>query len=412
MYLRTVLRTSTAPRAAVVLVLWLLAYSGNISGWITDGYWESVTAQSSFLLGFIAPACAACAAWEGARVKRSGMLASAPSRTPLAMAVSVLWPVMLLGALSVMLGLAVSAPHASGLPRWSSFVMVVVEVTVAVAHIAAGYVAGLILPRLLAAPTALVASFLWMAYPAAMNDPSWLRQLNGHNFNGCCALDQVPDVRGFGAAAVVAAGVTIACVVWISLRGVPRLLGPAVLGLALVAGCVMAAPMGHRSAQPRDLAELDCRTGPSGICLWPEQQGAAQSIEKWGALARRHLEAAGVRPAQKVKVMTARPGQDEVASVMAFSAVPQDIPSCARTGQWPGSQATGPVMAWLAITAGAQPEGLVGSNVEADVRLAQKVRSLPLAGQQRWFHRNAATLSRCDKQPDLAPEHFVSGAAL
>ncbi|MFE3884997.1 hypothetical protein ACFXPQ_19170 [Streptomyces lydicus] len=290
--------------------------------------------------------------------------------------------------------------------------MVVVEVTVAVAHIAAGYVAGLILPRLLAAPAALVAGFLWMAYPAAMNDPSWLRQLNGHNFHGCCALDQVPDVRGFGAAAVVAAGVTIACVVWISLRGVPRLLGPAVLGLALVAGCVMAAPMGHRSVQPRDLAELDCRTGSSGICLWPEQQGAAQSTEKWGAQARRNLEAAGVRPAQKVKVMTATPGQDEVASVMAFSAVPQDIPSCARTGQWPGSQASGPVMAWLAITAGAQPEDLEGSNAEADVRLAQKVRSLPLAGQQRWFHRNAATLSRCDKQPDLAPEHFVSGAAL
>ncbi|GGX36821.1 DUF7224 domain-containing protein [Streptomyces noursei] len=290
--------------------------------------------------------------------------------------------------------------------------MVIIEVAVALAHTAAGYVAGLILPRLLAAPTALVASFVWMAYPAAMNSPSWLRQLNGHNFNECCALDQVPDVRGFGTAAVVAAGVTIACAVWISLRGVPRLLGPMVLGLALVAGCVMAAPMGYRSAHPRDLAELDCRTGPSGICLWPEQQGAAQRIEEWGAQARRNLEAAGVRPAQKVKVMTAAPSQGEVASVMAFSAVPQDIPSCARTGQWPGSQATGPVMAWLALTAGAPPQDIEGSSIEAEVRLAEKVRRLPLAGQRRWFHRNAATLTRCDKQPDLAPEHFVAGAAL
>ncbi|AJC52629.1 hypothetical protein GZL_00021 [Streptomyces sp. 769] len=412
MYLRTVLRTSTAPRAAIVLMPWLVAYSGNIRRWITDGYWESVTAQSSFLLGFIAPACAACAAWEGTRVKRSGMLGSAPSRSPLAIAVSVLWPVMLLGFLSIILGVAVSAPQASGLPRWPSFVMVIVEMAVAVAHTAAGYVAGLILPRLLAAPTALVVSFVWMAYPAAMGSPSWLRQLNGHNFIECCSLDQVPDVRGFGAAAIVAVGVTFTCVVWISLRGVPRLLGPVVLGLALVAGCVLAAPMGYRSAQPRDLAELDCRTGPSGICLWPEQQGAAQRIEKWGLEARRNLVTAGVRPAQKVKVMSAAPSQGEVASVMAFSAIPQDMPSCGRTGQWPGSQATGPVMAWLALTAGTPSQDIEGSYIEAEVRLAQKVRRLPLAGQQRWFHRNAVTLTRCDKQPDLSPEHFDAGAAL
>ncbi|MGG2462429.1 DUF7224 domain-containing protein [Streptomyces sp. RGM 3693] len=411
MYVKTVLRTSTAPRAAIVLIPWLLAYSGNIRRWITDGYWESVTAQSSFLLGFIAPACAACAAWEGARVKRSGMLESAPSRTPLNIAISVLWPVAFLGALSVMLGVVLSAPQASGLPAWSSFVLLTVEIAVVVAHTAAGYTAGLILPRLLAAPAALIASFLWMAFPAAMGNPPWLRQLNGHNFNECCALDQVPDGRGLGAAAIVAVGVTIACAAWINMSGVRRLLGPAVLGLALTTGCVMVAPMGYRSAQPRDLAELDCRTGPSGVCLWPEQQGAALSIEKWGSAARRNLEAAGVHPAQKVKVMSAAPRQGEVASVVAFSAVPQDIPPCARAGQWPGSQATGPVMAWLVLTAGTPPQDVEGAYAEAEVRLAQQVRHLPLVGQQRWFHRNAATLTRCDKQPDLAPEHFAAGAA-
>ncbi|MFJ5595212.1 hypothetical protein ACIQCG_36425 [Streptomyces noursei] len=412
MYLRTLLRTSTAPRAAIVLIPWLLAYSGNISNWITTGYWASVTAQSSFLLGFIAPACAACAAWEGARIKRSAMLGGAPSRSRLAIAFSVLWPVMLLGVLSVVLGVAVSASQASGLPRWSSFVMLTVEACVVVAHTTAGYVAGLTLPRLLAAPAALVASFVWMAYPAAMNNPPWLRQLNGHNFNECCALDQVPDVRGFAAAAVVAVGVASACALWINLHGVLRLLAPVSVGLALVVGCVVATPMGYQAARPRDLAELDCRTGPSGICLWPEQHGAAKEIEEWGLQARRSLEAAGVRPARKVKVMTVAPRPGDVVTVMAFSAVPQDIPSCARTGQWPGSQATGPVMAWLALTAGAQPQDLEGHYIEGDVHLARKVRRLPLAGQQRWFHRNVATLTGCDKAPDLAPEHFVAGAAL
>lgn len=409
-YWRTVLRTSAAPRAAIVLVPWLVVYSGNLSQWINQGYWESVTAQSTFLLGFIAPACAACAAWEGTRVKISGMLRSAPSRSPLQISASVLWPVGLLGAVSIMLSLALVASQASGAPGWPSLAMLALALIVVAAHTAAGYVGGLLLPRLLAAPAALVVSFVWMAYPAAMDNPPWLRQLNGHNLSECCALDQVAAHRALLAPAVLAVGVTVACALWVAARRVPRLVAPVALAGSLVAGPVLAAPLGDQVARPRDPGALDCRTGPSGICLWPEQRAAAQEIEEWGAQARRNLKAAGVAPARDVKVMSSAPDRGEVLSVMAFSALPPDIPVCAQNGPWPGSRAAGPVTAWVVLAAGARPQDVEGAYAEDDLRLARTVRDLPAAAQKRWFERNLAAMSGCDRQPELRLEPFTEAA--
>ncbi|WP_234328533.1 MULTISPECIES: hypothetical protein, partial [unclassified Streptomyces] len=60
-------------------------------------------------------------------------------------------------------------PQAAGSPNWTTVAILALELLVVAAHIVVGYVLGLTLPRLLAVPVALVGSFVWMAYPAAMN---------------------------------------------------------------------------------------------------------------------------------------------------------------------------------------------------------------------------------------------------
>ncbi|MBQ0829101.1 DUF7224 domain-containing protein [Streptomyces tagetis] len=405
-HLRTVFRTSTAPRAAVVLLPWLFAYSGRITQWITSGYWESVTAQSSFLLVFTAPACAACAAWEAVRVKRSRVLEATPVRPRTVMALSVLLPIFVLGFLSVVLASALFVPQSSGLPGASSMAILGMELLVLAAHTLAGYVAGLTLPGLLAAPAALVTSWLWMAYPAAMT-PLWLRQMNGHNLMECCALNQTVAPRALVAPALVAVGVIIASLVWISARRLPgRLWAAVTLCVTLVTGASVAMPLGYEAGQPRDISALRCSGTVPMVCLWPEQQESGAHIRSWSTEARQRLDAAGVSTASTITILSTTPRRDEILALVASTALPGQPPNCSATGPWPGSTAQGTLLAWLMLTAGADPQSVRGGSVETDIQTAEQVRRLPRPAQQRWFDHNAATLHGCDLRPDLDPSHF------
>ncbi|MDT3398111.1 hypothetical protein RKE29_15925 [Streptomyces sp. B1866] len=410
---RTALRVSIAPRIGLLLIPWLLAYRGKMTDWITDGYWESVTAQSTFLLGYTAPAVAACGAWEAVRVRQSQVLQRAPARSATAVALSALVPTFVLGGLSVLLAVALFAPQAMGYPGGPSPAVIGLALLVVVAHTAVGYAVGLTLPGILAVPTAMVGSFVWMAYPSAM-EVFWVRQLNGHNLTECCALDEVVAPRSLLAPALVAVGMVAAAWIW-TVRGrfsrPALLLAPAVLAAAVVAGAVVAEPLGYRAAVPRSTALRTCGDTVPRICLWPEQRRAAADITAWATQARQRLAAAGLRTPGSISVTSVSPTQDQVRSLLALSLVPNDIPPCAADTQWPGYAAVGPVSAWLSLTAGADPRAVAGRYPREEVRIAQQVLAAPRKAQLSWFLRNARTFGRCDQSPDLNPAHYQAAPA-
>ncbi|MFJ7989983.1 hypothetical protein [Streptomyces sp. NPDC096351] len=399
----TLLRTSSAARAAVLLMPWLASYSTQVSQWVTTGYWESVAAQSSFLLGFTVPACAACAAWEGARIRRSGILTSTPVRSPLAIALSVVTPVLVLGLVAVLLPLLMLLPYAQGLPGGASFAVIGLELLVVTAHSFLGYAAGFVLPRLLAAPAVLMAVWLWMAYPAAL-EPFWIRQLNGHNLNECCALDQVVDGRAVAAPALVAGGLLLAAVIWIQgRRFAARALAPVVVALGLAAGAVIGMPLGYQAGVPRASSELSCDAGTPAVCLWPEQMQEAAAIRSLSSRAAERLARLEVPVATELTLPAVRPRDDQIIASVALSAIPSEPPRCAESGPWPGNIAQGPLMAWLVQTAGADMRFVQGSYTSEDVRTVKQVMSLPESEQTRWFRKNAATLKNCVERPALNP---------
>ncbi|MFD4530498.1 hypothetical protein ACFWNL_27415 [Kitasatospora sp. NPDC058397] len=404
---RSIIRISSALRAMPVLLVWIAMYSGNMAGWITDGYWPSVTAQSSFLLNFTAPAVAACGAWEGLKVRQSAVLRAAPTRSAAAIALSVLAPTLALGTVSVLAALALFVPQASGFPGWSTPVIILLELLVVLAHTVVGYVLGQVLPRLLAVPLALVASFLWMAYPSALN-VFWVRQLNGRNLTECCALDQVPATRAVLAPVIVGVGMVAAAWMWTRLRGNNRLTAMLVLAATAAAGAWIAAPLGYRAAQARPESEQTCTATAPRVCLWPEQQADAARITDWAVEAQQRLHTVGLAQSATVSPFSARPGKDEVQSLVALGYIPNRAPNCAKEpfARWPGSEAVAPLSSWLKLTAGVTPKSVEGRYRPQEVQIARQVMTLPHDEQLAWFRKNADTLGRCDAKPALDPVQY------
>ncbi|MCP9956798.1 DUF7224 domain-containing protein [Streptomyces sudanensis] len=400
----TVLRVSVAPRVGVLLLLWLFAYSGNVTELVTHGYWESVAAQSTSLLVWTAPAVAACGAWEGLRVRRSRALRGAPVRTFGSVSLAALTPTLILGALAVAVALGLLLPQAAGDPGWTTMAVLGLELLVVAAHTAVGYAIGLSLPRLLAVPVALVGSFVWMAYPAAMNT-FWIRQLNGTNLAECCALDQVVAPRSILAPMLVSIGLLLAARLVTTRRWGLRILAPVVLTVVVALSAWIAHPLGYGAAESRSTALRTCSGTQPRICLWPEQRDAATDIVVWATDAHTRLASLGVTTATELSPRSSTPTSNDVRSLVALSALPEDIPTCAKYGEWPGSQAHGPLSIWLAVTAGTDFQVVASRYAPAEVEVATRVLERPRQAQLVWFQQNAKTLTRCDLQPFLSSEH-------
>ncbi|MFF0226632.1 hypothetical protein [Streptomyces sp. NPDC004629] len=264
---------------------------------------------------------------------------------------------------------------------------------------------GLSLPRLLAVPVALVGSFVWMAYPAAMN-VFWVRQLNGTNLAECCALDQVAAPRSILAPALVSIGLLLAArLVTVRQWGV-RILAPVVLAVAVTVSAWIVHPLGYSAAEARSTALRTCSGTQPRVCLWPEQEHIAGDIIEWATDARTRLAALGVHTAPELSPWKPMPASDDIRSLVAQSALPQDVPACATSGEWPGSAASGPLTVWLTLTAGVNSQAIASRYMPEEVAVATRVLERPRQAQLAWFQQNARTVTRCDLTPVLDPSRF------
>ncbi|WP_436845609.1 DUF7224 domain-containing protein [Streptomyces shenzhenensis] len=98
--------------------------------------------------------------------------------------------------------------------------------------------------------------------------------------------------------------------------------------------------------------------------------------------------------------------REPTSSLVAQSALPQDVPACATSGEWPGSAASGPLTVWLTRTAGVNSQAIASRYMPEEVAVATRVLERPRQAQLAWFQRNARTLTRCDLKPVLDPARF------
>ncbi|WKX72287.1 hypothetical protein [Streptomyces sp. XD-27] len=415
MLLRTVLRLSSATRVLPFLVGFIaFALGGDMTEWATPHYWLSVTGSATNALGFAGAACAGAAAWEGGRLRRAQIFDLTAVRSPLAIALPLLLPVFAMGVAGMGAALAVTAAAADvglGVPHLG---ILAVEAVLLAANTLVGYLLGRLLAPVLAVPVALIISFVAIAFPVSW-DILWARHLVGGGLIDCCDVDQSLDVRALVSAGVFGTAVCLAALVLIHYRKtVPAL----VTAMALTAGgfaggAAAARGMGADPVVSRPTSELVCDDGQPRICLWPETDGQAAMIRTEARKAADRLRQVGVTVPATL-TMADRPGADE--SKLAIGAdtdaddvrigvvaglVPQ-APACAEEGEpYPAEIASGPVGAWLSLTAGASPRVVANRVIPPELALAQHVLKQPRHAQLDWYKRNAKAMGVCNVRPQL-----------
>ncbi|MEW1718615.1 hypothetical protein [Streptomyces sp. NPDC093109] len=395
--------------AGVLLIFGLFFFGSGNTGAVIN-YWESVTAQSTVVLGVINAVCGASAAWESARLRQAAISTWAPARSELRIACEHLAPIALLGLLGVLASLLVFAP--AGLldvPGGPDVTVLGTAYVVILAHIALGWLAGLRVPRLLGPALMLIVGYFWGFWPAAISDPAWLRHLNIQGMTECCSIDQVPSPRSLAATVAFSAGIIVAVLITsTTLRPGSRLLLSLIAFFTGLTVAVTAAmPLEFNGVQPRDRALLHCTGSKPEICLWPEQRPAADDFRRWTAEADNNLRAIGVTPAKKIEFSVVVPERNDVLAATAGSALRLDIPSCAEQpyAEYPGDEAASVIYPWLVLTAGVTPDSLAWP-AEA-ISLAQEVRKMPAASQQAWLDRNMRSVRDCSVKPELSPSAFA-----
>ncbi|MFG2040453.1 hypothetical protein [Dactylosporangium sp. NPDC048998] len=387
-------RTRAETYATVPLLALVLLQGAAAVGTATPRYWTAATAKADLMLFIVVPLCAACAAWEGARHRIGRIDTLTMVRRSWQVALVAVAPTLVMGLLGIAAALAATAPAAAGAPGLPDPWLIVVYLLVMAGHTLVGYGLGRWLPPALALPISLAGSYVWLAYPAAI-EPFWIRHLNGLSFEGCCAIDQSPSPRALSASALFA--VALGAGVLIALAGTRRMRagGAAALAVLLVVAATVALPLGPSAGAPRTGA-VRCDGSKPVLCLWPEQESSRSLIHAALASAYARLVDVGMPLPAVVTakdadthdaifvVLAARPERRDVVLSLIASAVPDTVPDCATRGEWPGANNRGALMVWMALAAGVPVSDLADVAPPEFIDLASRVRQLTGEQQLAW----------------------------
>ncbi|HYY10773.1 MAG TPA: hypothetical protein VE781_07525 [Kineosporiaceae bacterium] len=265
------------PLAAVAEQLYLAAaFSAGASYPLA----EQVRAYGAGVL--VQPVTSLCCCLIGVRLRRSEVLRSVAVARP---RVVVLLHLLALPAAAVTavlvftMGAYSRALTADAVPDAR---LVLAAALASAAYAALGLALGSSLPPVLAAPAAVAAPYVVMAFPPAMQT-TWVRHLTGIS-SGCCQIYQDLSTRAFVAHLLFLCAVLVgsAAVFVRSSRGA-RSLQLALSGVS--AGCLVLAAL---PALPLDASPVARRPGEptcrsvetSQLCLWPEHEAARADGER------------------------------------------------------------------------------------------------------------------------------------
>lgn len=420
MPLHTLLRSSSATWGLPLVVGFIVLFLGeDLTAWTTIGYWPGVTGAATFALAFVAPACAASGAWEASRLHRGRVAEWAPSRSRVVTAAWLLAPVVAMGVLAMGVALtlvALDARPGAGLPHVG---ILAVWLAVVCSHAVGGFLLGRVAPLAVAAPLALVGSFLISAYPPAM-EPVWMRHLTGGGLRDCCALSQVPDTHAISSALLVGGGMVLASLALLARRRVAAIACSAfVLATGIALGSYVAMNAEATASTDRSSRHLQCSGAQPQVCVWPELAPRADHIRKTVSDVHDRLTGAGV-PVPATFTTSWDPAHDElslgidlstpdtvIAAAAATSLMPNEPPACALAGEdYPGYAAFGPLSAWLETVAGVDATERAGRYDREDGALAMAVAGESGAVQEQWFTYNWNALTACEMAPQLSPVYF------
>ena len=278
------------PRLWFVGAWWLAAAMGVLGFYSVESdypnpYTQPITAavNAAEASGLTFTLAGAAAALLGARLRAAGPLVHPSPRPTLVVLSEAVLPLFITAGLVTMATITwgQAREHALG---WPGPGLVVVYASILWAVTCWGLALGMWLRGWIAAPTALIATFLVLGFPPAMN-PLWLRHLFG--VTGCCGTDQTVDARVLWASTTVAVGAAAGALLVARASPAVRLHRRSVLGALPAAAAVQAAALligaslvhdltsqsaTARPGEPRCAAVTPTTTPTTSLCLWPEHE--------------------------------------------------------------------------------------------------------------------------------------------
>mgnify|MGYP007079329726 FL=1 len=401
-----------APVAGAVAAISLAAMTGRPDRGTLNAWAFAVSATTLF-----APLFAGAAAWESARLARGGLTMLPAVRSRVAILLRLGGP-LLAGAVLAVAALCVlfagwPTVPAAQVASWLGLSVSAVAVLAAAVVLGMGF--GFRMRQIVAAPVALLATYLWVAVPAGISSPLWPRHLVGV-FDTCCEPAVVISPHAMVGAAIVTLGIAGAGLLLTAGHAWWRsaVAAVAVLALCVAVGANLVRTLEYRPEIPR-AGEMTCQTAAGlTICAWPEHAGLLDEAIPIVVSAAEAMRAAdlplpntiteqrdvpdGVTIALSADDL--RSGGTGVRRALAMSAHPGwDVPECAAHGPWPSGMLVRYLDIWLA--------GIVGVDISAtaDEQAAiARIRQRPIDAQRAWFDGVAAALKTCeDPAPDLLP---------
>jgi hypothetical protein len=403
----TSLRISSVAWALLPTLLASWIMTEDRTRFAVQGYGAAAANSALEALFVPAAACAGCAAWEAWRLRRAGIWRLPHGRGRYLIAANALAPVAFLGAAGLLVSLASAWVELRALPDLASVPMLLTGVLVLASHSAVGFLLGSLLPGLLSAPLMLLASYLWMGLPGAMEPP--LRYLNGLPTESIWVTESFA-VGSWAAPGLLALGL---------IAGTMAAVAPVLRGVAVrvpaAAGCVTAAALGAYAivadweystpTVPRAVTPVCAGVAPA-VCVPPEFRaalpGARQAADEVVPL----LSAAGFTVPERIVMQSNRAPlpedtwlfhsypdltDEQHRTSIAHSPLPPR-PGCAfdMTTDWEAEEVA---RAWLWLTAGAPRTS--DRYEEETLAVAEEIRKLPAAEQQAWFQGLKKPLTTC-----------------
>lgn len=413
MPLRSLLRLSPIVWLSPFLLLLASVYPRVLSAVTSDPYPLAYAAVGAFSVVFVAPVCAACAAWEGGRLRRAEWFDRPHSRSPLVVALSLTYPIMILGVMILTVATMVTL-LGTGLFVLPALHILLPKLAIIFVHVLLGFAVGVRLPTVIAVPGVLLIDYVWMTVPDALH-PLWLRHLTGA-WGSCCMVGSELAPQAILGTLIVVLGMAGTAIlllqqdrrlrqVW--LAGVP-------LVLALVVGSVVVRDLGADPVVPRSPQLLVCSATEPRVCVWPEHRTRLDEVSALAVAASTRWRDAGVAVPSEFSEwhslgILERGFGFSMASSMAdlrvslANSVLPSWPDCVLSGPYLAGPAEIDVLAWLVATSGASAEEL---NLRFGPETAQNIavlQGLPLDEQQAWYQANVAAMSVCDQPPHPIP---------
>lgn len=357
---------------------WLLPLTWAIGIWwayVTDlnsvqGRALNASIQGAQSLMFLTCAVAVAAVLAGASVRRNRQRFIAGVRPVMAVTAGIAGVHALIGVTAVLFCafLILMRAGAPALPSWQPVLLA--GFTLAGTS-AVGQALGRILPVVVAAPIALLGSYVVLAFPRSFADPMWLRHLAF--VDSCCNSAEQVSPQVLAAIAILATSVFLAGLLT-AVRAARGLVGFAAAVLVLTLGWQVSTPL------VRDLdwspavlrtGAVECAQTQSGqICVWPEHAAALPGLVSiWDELG----PVAAERGLELPSTLTERIGSDlaygdgvigltphtppeSYAEVLVIGALPSPE-TCDSNGARHGAldSAWSLLAHWWLVTAGYQP---------------------------------------------------------